>query len=73
MYREIRYDRCHVYKKELVALSFNQYRRSSHGGCPVLGGSKWILNKWLFGYDQVQEWRCGLKKKDTFEGFAKYY
>jgi len=24
----------------------------THGGCPVLIGSKWILNKWIYSFDQ---------------------
>jgi prolyl 4-hydroxylase len=31
------------------------YRMPStiHGGCPVLKGSKWILNKWVYYFNQV--------------------
>jgi len=27
--------------------------RATHGGCPILKGSKWILNKWIYYYNQV--------------------
>jgi len=29
--------------------------RSSHMGCPVLKGSKWILNKWIYQVSQGQK------------------
>ena len=32
--------------------------RSTHGGCPVLRGSKWILNKWIFSFDQWKIFPC---------------
>ena len=32
--------------------------RSSHAGCPVLKGSKWILNKWINSWDQWKMWPC---------------
>ena len=34
--------------------------RASHGGCPVLKGSKWILNKWIYSWDQWKNWPCEL-------------
>ena len=36
-------------------------RRSRHGGCPVLKGSKWILNKWIYSWDQWKNWPCYLE------------
>ena len=30
--------------------------RNEHGGCPVLKGSKWILNKWIYSWDQWMKW-----------------
>lgn len=27
---------------------------SEHVGCPVLKGSKWILNKWIYSFDQFK-------------------
>ena len=32
--------------------------RSTHGGCPVLKGTKWILNKWIFSFDQWKKFPC---------------
>ena len=32
--------------------------RAFHGGCPVLKGSKWILNKWIYSYDQWKLFPC---------------
>ena len=50
--------------------------RSNHAGCPVLMGSKWILNKWLFSWDQWKVWPCYLKKHTTilpFRGLSSNY
>ena len=40
-------------------------RQSMHGGCPVLMGSKWILNKWMYQFDQWRKYPC-LLEKDQF-------
>ena len=37
--------------------------KSMHGGCPVLKGSKWILNKWLYMYDNFNKFPCRLQPK----------
>ena len=29
-----------------------------HGGCPVLKGSKWILNKWMYSFDNFAKFPC---------------
>ena len=47
--------------------------RSSHMGCPVLKGSKWILNKWIYYYDQFQNYPCGLQSNEPMEAFTKFY
>ena len=39
-----------------------------HGGCPVLMGSKWILNKWIYAFDQWKNWPCALKEKISVSG-----
>ena len=39
---------------------------SYHGGCPVLKGSKWILNKWLCMYDNFKNFPCQLSLKMRF-------
>ena len=47
--------------------------REKHGGCPVLQGSKWILNKWMYSWDQWKRWPCRLPKYFTippFEGMT---
>ena len=36
---------------------------SVHAGCPILKGSKWILNKWLYMYDNFQKFPCKLQPK----------
>ena len=40
----------------------NGYREktSQHGGCPVLKGSKWILNKWMYYYDNFAKFPCNI-------------
>ena len=30
----------------------------THGGCPVVMGSKWILNKWIQSYNQWDTLPC---------------
>lgn len=35
-----------------------------HGGCPVLVGSKWITNKWIYSNDQFQAMPCPLSHTD---------
>ena len=50
-----------------------KYRRSTHGGCPVLKGSKWILNKWIYSWDQWKNLPCYLEPYETirpFEGMS---
>lgn len=57
-----------------IAFWFNldgkQHReaRSSHGGCPVLMGSKWILNKWIMSFDQFANVPCRLDPKAPMDG-----
>ena len=34
---------------------------STHGGCPVLKGSKWILNKWMYSFDNFEKFPCKTK------------
>ena len=43
--------------------------RSIHGGCPVLLGSKWIINKWIYSWDQWKEWPCGVIEQASFSPF----
>ena len=33
---------------------------SLHAGCPVIKGNKWILNKWLYSYDNFHKFPCKL-------------
>ena len=40
---------------------------SEHGGCPVLKGSKWILNKWMYYYDNYQKFPCKLDYQEFFD------
>ena len=43
--------------------------RSQHGGCPVLKGSKWIVNKWMYSWDQWKLWPCYLSYHRTIHPF----
>lgn len=38
---------------------------SNHGGCPVAMGSKWILNKWIYGFNNWHKHPCGTQEGDT--------
>ena len=35
-----------------------QDKLTSHGGCPVIKGSKWITNKWIRWYHQMANYPC---------------
>ena len=43
--------------------------RLLHGGCPIVKGSKWIMNKWIQYYDQIFTHPCGLKSNGKYKGF----
>ena len=47
--------------------------RSMHAGCPVLKGSKWIVNKWIYSYDQWKQIPCNLKSRTIISNFRGYY
>ena len=66
-------------KKGSAAFWFNlaschqKDERALHAGCPVLKGSKWILNKWIFSWEQWKSWPCDLyqyKSIDPFSGMS---
>ena len=40
---------------------------SEHGGCPILKGSKWILNKWMYYFDNYQKFPCKLQERESFD------
>ena len=40
--------------------------QSKHTGCPVLKGSKWILNKWMYYFDNFKKFPCKLEAKQRF-------
>ena len=35
---------------------------TQHGGCPVLKGSKWILNKWMYSFENFAKFPCNVIK-----------
>ena len=47
-------------------------RRTYHGGCPVLIGSKWITNKWIFSNDQFKNYPCSVDFDRPYDGFNKW-
>ncbi len=46
-----------------------------HAGCPVMQGSKWILNKWMYYFDNFADFPCGIRPKSYFRppGANHYY
>ena len=50
------------------SLQSDGYRDQSarHAGCPVIMGSKWILNKWLYWYDNFKKFPCDTKNNKLF-------
>ena len=44
-----------------------------HGGCPVLKGSKWILNKWIYYFNQFQKFPCGLNSSQKYDSPKGYF
>ena len=47
--------------------------RTVHGGCPVFSGSKWILNRWIYYYDQHKNYPCGLHQDEKQKAFQGHY
>ena len=33
-----------------------------HGGCPVIAGNKWIINKWIMTFAQWNKLPCDTKR-----------
>ena len=48
-------------------------QRSVHAGCPVLKGSKWILNKWIMSYNQWKGIPCDLMPNVPIRLFADLF
>lgn len=44
--------------------------RSQHGGCPVLKGTKWIVNKWIYSWDQWKRWPCYMEISRSINPFT---
>ena len=44
-----------------------------HGGCPVLVGSKWITNKWIYSHDQAFQFPCQLDLSPENLNYDLYY
>ena len=41
--------------------------KSQHYGCPVLKGSKWILNKWMYYFDNFKKFPCQMDPELRFD------
>ena len=54
-----------------VFASGEQDPDQQHGACPVLQGSKWILNKWIYHYSQWRDHPCSLHIDDYIKTFPK--
>ena len=48
-------------------------RDSTHGGCPILMGNKWILNKWIYNFDQWHNYPCAIQKDTQYKPFTGKY
>ncbi len=64
--------------KVIIIPTHNKYivaslQASTHGGCPVLVGSKWILNKWIYSFDQWKTYPCLLDRMAFTPPFSGYY
>ena len=55
-----------------LSTSHGKDKRTNHGGCPVIIGSKWIINKWIYSFDQWRDWPCS-KNEDTFFYIDKHW
>ena len=40
---------------------------SSHGGCPVAVGDKWILNKWIYSFNNWDRQPCHPRQSKKFQ------
>ena len=46
---------------------------TSHNGCPVIVGSKWITNKWINYFDQYEKFKCTIDlDRDSFDAMHKF-
>ena len=52
--------------------SHHRDNRLKHGGCPVLRGSKEIVNNWIFSNDQWKTWTCGTDIDSEFEVYEDF-
>ena len=43
-----------------------------HSGCPVLAGSKWIINKWVFSFNQFDKYPCDVTRRRRIPVWDKY-
>ena len=48
-------------------------KNADHGGCPIIKGSKWILNRWLYYFDNFKTFKCSLDYKALFDAPTGVY
>ena len=48
-------------------------KRLLHGGCPIIKGSKWIVNKWIYYFDQFHTHPCSLGSGEYIKPFSQHY
>ena len=60
-------------KKKFLDTKGHRLEETLHGGCPILKGSKWIFNKWIYYFDQWRKFPCGLYQDDTFDPPKYHY
>ena len=48
-------------------------RDTTHGGCPILMGQKWILNKWIYNFEQWKNYPCDIKEDQQYGPFTGKY
>ena len=48
-------------------------RDTTHGGCPILMGQKWILNKWINNFEQWKNYPCDIKENQQYGPFTGKY
>ena len=62
-----------ITNKKFLDTKGHRLEETLHGGCPILKGSKWIFNKWIYYFDQWRKFPCGLNPDDTFDPPKYYY
>ena len=51
----------------------HRLQETLHGGCPIVKGSKWIFNKWVYSFDQWKKFPCSLDPEARFSPPSLHY